>query len=299
MDTSNLFRVDDMVAVVTGGATGIGLMISRALLSAGASKVYILGRRESALTAAVSQNPGLIPIQCDITSKSSLQAAVDQVTTDVGYINLLVANAGVLGPTASFVPGQSVSELRKNMFEDTSMEEFTSTFNINTTATYFSILAFLSLLDAGNAHAIANPGHFGAPLKEGSSVPSIQSQVVVTSSVGAFLREWMCAPAYGASKAAVVALVKQMSSGLSVHGIRVNALAPGWFPSEMADEVINSRDPETEDPSDPVFIPARRFGGEEEMGGTVLYLASRAGSFCNGLILVNDGGRLGVTQSTY
>ncbi|KAH7086587.1 short-chain dehydrogenase [Paraphoma chrysanthemicola] len=299
MDTSKLFRVDGMVAVVTGGATGIGLMISRALLSAGASKVYILGRRESALTAAITQNPGLTPIQCDITSKSSLQAAVDQITAGVGYINLLVANAGVLGPTASFVPGRSVSELRKNMFEDTAMEDFTSTFNINTTATYFSILAFLSLLDAGNAHAIANLGHFGAPLKDGSLVPSIQSQVIVTTSVGAFLREWMCAPAYGASKAAVVALVKQMSSGLSAHGIRVNALAPGWFPSEMADEVINSRDPETEDPSDTVFIPARRFGEEEEMGGTVLYLASRAGSFCNGLILLNDGGRLGVTQSTY
>ena len=71
------------------------------------------------------------------------------------------------------------------------------------------------------------------------------------------------------------------------------------FPSEMADQFIQKRDPATENVDDPSFIPARRFGGEEEMGGTVLYLASRAGSFCNGLVLVNDGGRLGVTQSTY
>ncbi|KAF2033225.1 NAD(P)-binding protein [Setomelanomma holmii] len=287
MDTSNLFRVDGMVAVVTGGATGIGLMISRALLSGGASKVYILGRRSSALSAAASQNPGLTPIQCDITSKASLQAAVDQITQDVGYVNLLVANSGILGPTASFVPGQSVSELRRHMFDETSMEEFNDVFMVNTSATYFSVLAFLELLDAGNKHALAGKGNFGAPVKEGEGVPSVQSQVIVTSSVGAFLREWMCAPAYAASKAAIVHLVKHTSSGLAAHGIRVNALAPG------------SRDPGSEDPSDPVFIPARRFGGEEEMGGTLLYLASRAGSFCNGLILLNDGGRLGVTMSTY
>ena len=67
----------------------------------------------------------------------------------------------------------------------------------------------------------------------------------------------------------------------------------------MADQFIQHRDPGTESVNDANFIPARRFGGEEEMGGTVLYLASRAGSFCNGLVLVNDGGRLGVTTSTY
>jgi NAD(P)-dependent dehydrogenase (short-subunit alcohol dehydrogenase family) len=67
----------------------------------------------------------------------------------------------------------------------------------------------------------------------------------------------------------------------------------------MADQFIEHRDPGTENVDDPVFIPARRFGGEEEMGGTVLYLASRAGSFCNGLVLVNDGGRLAVTTATY
>ena len=71
------------------------------------------------------------------------------------------------------------------------------------------------------------------------------------------------------------------------------------FPSEMANQLIAGRDPETEATDDPQFIPARRFGGEEEMGGTVVYLASRAGSFCNGLILLNDGGRLSVTQGTY
>jgi NAD(P)-dependent dehydrogenase (short-subunit alcohol dehydrogenase family) len=67
----------------------------------------------------------------------------------------------------------------------------------------------------------------------------------------------------------------------------------------MSAPVIESRDPGTESVDNPVFIPARRFGGDEEMGGTVLYLAGRAGSFNNGLVLLNDGGRLGVTGSTY
>jgi NAD(P)-dependent dehydrogenase (short-subunit alcohol dehydrogenase family) len=249
MDTSNIFRVDGMIAVVTGGATGksttyqlysqsqsltnplgIGLMISRALLSAGASKVYILGRRESALSTAATANPGLIPIQCDITSKASLQAAVDTITQSSGYINLLVANSGILGPTATFNPSHSVSQLREHMFTNTSMHDFNATFMVNTTATLFTLLAFVELLDAGNVRAVEQRG-FGAPIASTGKVPAIQSQCIVTSSVGAYLREWQCAPAYGASKSAVVALVKQAATGLARHGIRVNALAPGcMFP---------------------------------------------------------------------
>ncbi|KAI4640376.1 hypothetical protein J4E93_008582 [Alternaria ventricosa] len=164
---------------------GIGLMIAYALASAGASKVYILGRREDKLSTAASQHENIVPLQRDITSKASLQAAVDFITQDTGYINLLVANSGIYGPPSSFVPGSSVKELRKSMFENTSMEEFTQTFHVNTTATYFTMLAFLELLDAGDKDATA--GGFGKPLKEGSKVPSIQSQVIITSSVGAFL----------------------------------------------------------------------------------------------------------------
>jgi NAD(P)-dependent dehydrogenase (short-subunit alcohol dehydrogenase family) len=200
-------------------------MIAQALSSAGASKVYILGRRKDKLDAAAAQHENLVPLQCDITSKESLQAAVDFITQDAGYINLLVANSGIHGTAASFVPGLSIKELRRNMFENTSMEDFTQTFHVNTTATYFSMLAFLELLDAGNENALT--GGFGKPLKESSKVPSIQSQVIVTSSVGAFLREWLCPPAYAGTKAAIMHLVKQASTGLAPYGIRVNVLAPG------------------------------------------------------------------------
>lgn len=188
MGTEDYFRVDGMVAWYS-----IGLMIAKALVSGGASKVYILGRRKSALDAAAEQHKGIIPIQCDITSKESLQSAVDHVTKDAGHVNLLVANSDIVGPLASFASGISIQETRKTMFEDTDMEEFTNTFHVNTTATYFTILAFVELLDAGNKAAVK--GGFGAPLKEGSDVPSIQSQVIVTSSVGGLLRDPTVPPA--------------------------------------------------------------------------------------------------------
>ncbi|KAJ4288302.1 hypothetical protein N0V88_007340 [Collariella sp. IMI 366227] len=75
--------------------------------------------------------------------------------------------------------------------------------------------------------------------------------------------------------------------------------ATSLFPSELAKGMIGERDAGAETRDDPRFIPARRFGGEEEMAGTMLYLASRAGAYCNGLILVNDGGRSAVMLSSY
>jgi NAD(P)-dependent dehydrogenase (short-subunit alcohol dehydrogenase family) len=71
------------------------------------------------------------------------------------------------------------------------------------------------------------------------------------------------------------------------------------FPSDMAQPLIVGRDFGKETLEDAMFIPARRIGGEEEMGGSVLYLASRAGAFCNGLILLNDGGRLSIIPASY
>ncbi|KAI1451447.1 NAD(P)-binding protein [Annulohypoxylon moriforme] len=297
METSNFFRVDGMVAIVTGGATGIGLMMAKALAGAGAKKVYLLGRRKAVVESSAAQHPSFTPIICDITSKESLQCAVDFITDDVGYINLLVANSGTLGPINSFNPDLTIQELRKNLFEGMSMDAFTETLHINVTATYFTMLAFLELLDAGNKNALK--GGFGAPIEEGSNVPSVPSQVIMTSSVSAYSRDRISPPAYSGSKSAITHLVKHASTNLAKYEIRVNAMAPGIFPSELAGGLLAGRDPSKETLDDLRYIPSRRFGGEEEMGGTVLYLASRAGSYCNGVILLNDGGRLSVTNSEY
>jgi NAD(P)-dependent dehydrogenase (short-subunit alcohol dehydrogenase family) len=67
----------------------------------------------------------------------------------------------------------------------------------------------------------------------------------------------------------------------------------------MTDAILSTRDPAAETMKDPEFVPAKRWGGEEEMSGSILYLASRARAYCNGVVLINDGGRLGVTVATY
>jgi NAD(P)-dependent dehydrogenase (short-subunit alcohol dehydrogenase family) len=294
-------------------------MMAKALIGAGASKMYLLGRRKDVLDSAASQQEGLVPVTCDVTSKDSLQAAVDRITSDTGYVNLLVANAGVLGPTKKLNHNLSIQDLRKSMFEDVSVDDFTNTLNVNVTGAYFTMLAFLELLDAGNKNALK--GGFGAPLNSSGSVPSIQSQVIFTSSVGAYSRDWLSPPAYSGSKAALSHLAKHASTNLSKYEIRVNVLAPGcklqpagpstsllsWltmgpnlvFPSDISSDLTSKRDPESESHGDRLYIPSRRFGGIEEIGGSVLYLASRAGSYCNGLILLNDGGRLAVMISEY
>ncbi|ORY55248.1 short chain dehydrogenase [Pseudomassariella vexata] len=297
MDTGSLFKVDGMVAAITGGGTGIGLMMAKALANAGAKKVYILGRRKDKLDAAASETPALIPLECDVTSKESLQSVVDFITIDTGYINLLLANSGVVGPTKRYDPNLSISELRKSIFEDVSMDEFTQTFHVNVTGAFFTMMAFIELLDAGNKNALK--GGFGAPLKAGGPVPSIQSQIITTASIAAYSRATFSTPAYSGSKAAIAHLTKHASSNLVKYGIRVNAIAPGLFPSDMSQHLMASRDPATESIDDPRFIPAGRFGGDEEMGGTILYLAGRAGAFNNGMILVMDGGRLSVMPSAY
>ncbi|KAB5511746.1 hypothetical protein GE09DRAFT_640083 [Coniochaeta sp. 2T2.1] len=298
LDANALFRVDGMVAAITGGGTGIGLTMARALMANGATKVFILGRRLEFLEVASRETPGLVPVQCDVTDKSSLQAAVDKIAADTGYINLLVANSGSGGTQATWGAGKTIQELRRVLFTDHSMEDFTETFRVNVTGAFFTIGAFLELLDAGNHNSLLDSG-YGGLAAPGVAVPAVQSQVVVTSSISAFIRGPGTPPDYGGSKAAILHLAKQASSQLAPYGIRVNVLAPGLFPSELAKPLIASRTPAEELPTDPMFIPARRFGDDEEMAGMILYLASRAGAYCDGLVLVADGGRLSVMQSTY
>ncbi|CAK7229890.1 hypothetical protein SCUCBS95973_007383 [Sporothrix curviconia] len=298
LQAASLFRVDGLVAVITGGGTGIGLTMARALAANGARLVFLLGRRQGVLVAAAASINGneeravAVPVVCDVGDKASLQAAVDAVTAaldalpegNVG-VHLVVANAGVVGPaTHRFDPVAltSVQALRQRMFVDADMAAMTGVFHINVTGAFFTAMAFVELLDAGNKTA---PG--GA-----------QTQVLVTASISAFMRGAPSAPSYGGSKAAILQMTKQLAAVLAPYRIRANALAPGLFPSELAAGLIGSRDPSTENWDHPAYIPARRFGGDADMAGMVLYLASAAGAFCNGTTLVADGGRTAVTTGS-
>lgn len=114
-------------------------MMARALAGAGAKRVYILGRRQATLEAAVTAHPSICPLVCDVTSKNSLQAAVDTISNEFGYINLIIANSGVLGPLKSFDPEMTIQGLRRNLFD---MESFTDVLHVNVTGAYFTILRF-------------------------------------------------------------------------------------------------------------------------------------------------------------
>lgn len=203
-------------------------MMAEALATNGASKVFLLGRREDVLTEAAKRHPDvMVPVTCDVTSKESLELAADIVGKATGFINLLVANSGVGGPAIGYKSSLSVSELRSHLLA-TSMEDFTQTFRVNVMGAWFTMVAFMNLLDAGNKNAISGQsGAFGSPTQAGSKKPSVQSQVVFTSSLAAFSRGYWTSPAYGGSKAAITHLMKQAATNLAPYGIRANAIAPG------------------------------------------------------------------------
>ncbi|KAK3349904.1 hypothetical protein B0T25DRAFT_458899 [Lasiosphaeria hispida] len=290
IDAGELFSVKGLVALVTGGGTGIGLMMAKALADAGAARVYIAGRRVDVLQQAanaINRPNVVVPLYCDVTSKISLESIVSVVETDVGYLNLLVCNAGVGGPQVpAVVPGTTTLDEWRDSQMGLDFDEFTATFKVNATSVWFTAMAFLKLLDNGN--------------RKGNVVQT--SQVVVTSSIGGFNKKAPGGWAYGPSKAAATHIAKQLSSVLPTWNIRANCLCPGLFPSEMAAPIVHAAGGSMTGGGvilmDRSQVPVGRMGDEIDMAGQILYLASRAGAYCNGNIIVVDGGRLGTFPST-
>ncbi|KAI1758320.1 short chain dehydrogenase [Xylaria castorea] len=288
LSAANLFNVKGLVAVVTGGGTGIGLMITKALVANGAAKVYILGRRLNKLQEAASAigNPNIVPVACDVTSVEALKTAVSQIEQDAGFVNLLVCNSGISGPfNISPKPETTLDEfVSANMAVP--IEEYTNTFAVNTSAVWYTTMAFLKLLSAGNARANVEQ----------------KSQVVAISSIGGFNKistgGFACKTALtssdGQSKAACTHLIKHLSVVLPQWDIRANLICPGLYPSEMSAPILAKSGSITKSK-----VPLERVGDEQDMGGAVLYLASRAGAYCNGTVVVTDGGRLTTFPSTF
>ncbi|KAF2644068.1 NAD(P)-binding protein [Massarina eburnea CBS 473.64] len=278
-DPATLFGVKGLVAVITGGGTGIGLIIAQALEANGAI-VYILGRRQEKLDEAAStaKHANIHTISADVTSKDDLSAAAKHIEEKEGFINLLIANSGVMGPTSQgLAKDASLDELQSFLFSRSS-EAFTNTLAVNTTAVYFTIAAFLGLLGKGN---------------EKGNVEQ-KSQVVAVGSIGGFSRVPSSGYAYPASKSGVTHLMKQFATSLVPYGIRSNVICPGLYPTELSSGVIQDR---TEFPKD--FIPLQRAGTVDDMAGAALFLCSKAGAYINGNVLVTDGGRMSVLPATY
>ncbi|KAF4122716.1 Short-chain dehydrogenase [Geosmithia morbida] len=278
-----LFNVDGLVALITGGGSGIGLMITKALVQNGAARVYIAGRRREVLEqAASSLGPNVVPLTCDVTNKNSLREAAETVREQTGYLNLLVANSGVSGPHAKPIAADTTIEDFAARNFDIGFDDYVGTFAVNTAAVWFTAMAFLPLLDAGN--------------RKGNLQQT--SHVIVTSSVAGYNKKPTGGWAYGQSKAAVTMLTKQLSVALPQWNIRINAIAPGFFPSDMSASVLSANGAKVDDMPKSA-VPLGRMGDEKDMSGTALYLASRAGAYVNGDVLLVDGGRLGLFPSVF
>ncbi|TFK48746.1 NAD-P-binding protein [Heliocybe sulcata] len=286
VDRSSLFSVDGLIAVVTGGGSGIGRMIATALENNGAT-VYIVGRRLNVLEATAkesSKHAKMFALRCDVTSRDSLLEVVETLKAKHGYINLLVNNSGVIFPnsTAPAVhPDQTqegIKDLQSRLWNGDSPGSWAKTFEVNCTAPYFCTVAFLELLDAGSRKG---------------GIEGVTSQVITVSSIAGFRRDAnLFSVSYTVSKAATTHLGKLLANVLKDFKIRSNIIVPGFYPSEMTAGVIS-------DDFIKNGIPLQRAGDISDMGGLALFLASRAGAYVNGTVHLTDGGRLGLLSSTY
>ncbi|SJX64924.1 related to NADPH-dependent beta-ketoacyl reductase [Sporisorium reilianum f. sp. reilianum] len=296
----SLFDVSNLTCVVTGGSSGLGLYAAHALAANGAL-VYILGRRQSALDAVVSQFQSLLPtpasrrggelvaVAADITSKASLGAARDAIAADLAArsrvgVQLLVCNAGIGG---RFLRSYGQTPAREEKDKDQEFTaivdelwsftepEITTILNTNVTGTYLTALAFLPLL------------------KSGSSA-TYPSQTILISSNAAWSKLPILNPVYNISKTAVSHLGQLLSTLFCDHGLRTNTIEPGLYPSDLTS--TEGRDAVTGhgklSHTNGADIPVGRCGRPQEHAAAVVYLASRASVFANGATLRVDGGAL-------
>ncbi len=252
-DPAALFRLDGRVAVVTGASSGLGDRFARVLHAAGAT-VVVAARRADRL-ADLSEQLGdrVVPVSVDLTDESAREQLIDRALQETGTLDVLVNNAGYGVPAPA---------------ETEPLEHFQRTLDINLVAVYhLSQLAARAMLSAGSGSIINIASVLGmvasSPIKEAS---------------------------YCASKGAVVNLTRQLGCEWGRKGVRVNAIAPGWFPSEMTQEEM------FDDASGLAFInkntPMGRGGNLDELDGAVLFLAGAASSYVTGHVLAVDGGWL-------
>jgi NAD(P)-dependent dehydrogenase (short-subunit alcohol dehydrogenase family) len=246
MTVLDSFRLDGKVAVVTGGNRGLGEAFARALSEAGAR--VAIAARDHARSQAVAAELGLLPIRADITDPADVHAMLDEVTRALGPVDVLVNNAGA----CFHRPALEVPE-----------DEWREVWDVNVDGLWHcSRIVGAQMVERGTG-TIVNIGSISALIV---NRPQMQ-------------------PAYNASKAAVHQLTKSLAAEWAPHGVRVNALAPGYVKTEMA-------------PVDrPEFqrhwvqdAPMQRYATPAEISPSVVFLASDASSFMTGSVLVADGG---------
>ncbi|MFL6467625.1 MAG: glucose 1-dehydrogenase [Pyrinomonadaceae bacterium] len=247
-----LFDLSGKTAIVTGGSRGIGKEMAEGLAEAGASLV-LCARRQEWLDKTVDEFTrrgfDVLDLLADVAKPEDVQTVVDQTVATYGRIDILVNNAGVSWGA---------------MPEEMPLEKWQMVLDVNLTGCFLM------------AQAVGRE-----MLKHGSgSIINISSISGITSSAnGPFYA------GYAASKAGLIGLTHELAASWGRKGIRVNAIAPGFFHSRLADSVIDIYETSIQENN---VIP--RIGREGELKGTVVFLASEASSYITGQTIVVDGG---------
>ena len=245
----DLFRLDDRTVVVTGASSGLGDRFARVAHAVGAN-VVVAARRADRLAALAADLPGAHVVAADLSQPDDRERLVASALERFGRVDVLVNNAGV---------GHKVS------IEDESLDTFREAMEVNVTAVWHLSKLVAPSMIANGGGSIVNVasmlGHVGsAPVKQAH---------------------------YCASKGAVVNLTRELAAQWGRKGIRVNALCPGWFPSEMTAGMES-------DESSLRFIatmsPMPRMGEAHELDAALLLLAGPGSTFMTGQSLIVDGG---------
>ncbi len=254
MHVRDLLDLTGSAAIVTGGSRGLGLQMATALGEAGAS-LLLAARTADELTVASTAlraaGVRVIPCPCDVTRVEGVEAAVARACEEFGGIDILVNSAGTAWAAAP---------------EAMPVDAWRRVLETNATGTFLMTQAVgRAMIARGRGGRIVNI----------ASVAGLRGQdPAVLNAVG-----------YSASKGAVIALTRDLAVKWARHAITVNAIAPGFFPSRMTHGLLEHH-------QDAIIrsIPMGRLGGEDDLKGAVVFLASRAAAFVTGQVLAVDGG---------
>ena len=243
------FRLDGKVAIVTGASSGLGIAFGRALAEAGADLVLSARRAdrlEDTRRVLAERGRRTLAVTADVARPEQAQAVVDAAVNEFGQVDVLVNNAG---------KGTAVAATRETP------EQFREVIDVNLSGCYWMAQAC------------------GRVMQPGSAIVNISSIIALTSG-------GLPQAAYSASKAGLIGLTRDLAvQWTGRKGIRVNALAPGFFPSEMTDQF-----PDGYIDSQLARVPAGRTGDPAELAAALVFLASPAASYITGTTLVVDGG---------